>query len=130
MSTPQDSLPDPTGSMSAAEFDFVSRHPGGFDREFFISSIVLHLAAYLEEQSLRIEEAQVTVQLESGIELSTIGAVAALTWVTFQTEDDETWIVPMSAVRRVSFKRRPGPPFRVGFTVTAPTTQLATPLAS
>jgi hypothetical protein len=132
MATPGPNPPeiDTSGRMTADDFDFVSRHPGGFDREFFSSNLIGLLTTYLEAHGLQLEQTQVIVQLDSGFELKTIGAVPALTWVSFQTEDDETWIVPMSAVRRVSFKRRRGEPFRVGFTVQAQADQPTSALAS
>jgi hypothetical protein len=71
---------------------------------------------YLEEHKLELEQVQVLVTLETGVGLSTNAARPALTWVAFDTVEGETHIVPMTAVRRVYFRRRDDR--AVGFTVT------------
>ncbi|HEY8726913.1 MAG TPA: hypothetical protein VIL91_09465 [Gaiellaceae bacterium] len=103
--------------MSAEEFEFFTRHAGGFDRQFFATNMPANHAAFLNAHGLTAQQVQVKVVLETGEELDVILARPALTWVVFDTEDREMHLVPMTAVRQVKFRCRPGAPAAVGFTV-------------
>jgi hypothetical protein len=73
----------------------------------------------MTRHGLTAGQIQIIVMLQSGEELHTLAARPALTWVAFDTEDDETRIVPMAAVQQIRVRRRPGAPATVGFSVPA-----------
>jgi hypothetical protein len=103
--------------MTTEEFNFYTRHPGGFDRQFFVTNLAQNHATFLAVQNLTAQQVRVKVTFETGEEVDVISARPALTWVAFDTDDHETRLVPMAAVRQVRILRRPGEPAAVGFTV-------------
>jgi len=107
----------PDGGMNEGEFGFFTRHPGGFDRQFFMQHLLINVTAFADAHSVPLQEVEVLVTLENGEELSVLRSSPALTWTGFYTEDNEVRLVPMTAVRQVKISLRRGEPAAVGFTV-------------
>jgi hypothetical protein len=106
--------------MDEQELEYVARHPGGFDREFFdmhLMSILEHYwtSARLPEPNERV----VIAHLRTRGPVAITAARAALTYVVLFTEDMELVTAPYSEVVGIysSRRREPAPKHVVGFTV-------------
>jgi hypothetical protein len=89
--------------MTTEEFNFYTRHPGGFDRQFFVTNLPQNHASFLAVHNLTAQQVRVKVTFETGEEVDVISARPALTWVALDTEDHETRLVPRQPCARFGF---------------------------
>ena len=121
-------MPQPRTNWAptAEEFDFFTRHPGGFDRQFFNEHLVPLLMAFMQANGIDdASDVEIVVRLENDDELVVLHAFPALTWVAFKTSD-ELRAVPMTAVHEVRARRRAPDettPRQVGFAAVEPVDQ-------
>jgi hypothetical protein len=103
--------------VSAAEIDYLSKHPGGFDRDFFEKYMPQLVSEWIAHRDLVEGGAEVLVTLRDGHTITVTHSRVALTWVVFFTEDDEAWLVPHGEVVSVVARRRQGeaPKKQLGF---------------
>ena len=99
----------------------MSRHPGGFDIDFFTKHIQPMLEQWRAPLNLTPEEVVVEVYLADRTVLPVTRVWSALTYVFLLTERDELQAVPTREITRVVAKRRsgPAPEHPVGFSTGA-----------
>ena len=91
------------------QLDIMSRHPGGFDIDFFTKHIQPMLEQWRAPLNLTPEEVVVEVYLADRTVLPVTRVWSALTYVFLLTERDELQAVPTREITRVVAKRRSGP---------------------
>jgi hypothetical protein len=99
------------------ELEYIAKHPGGFDREFFEE----HLGGLIEQWKQWAGEGEYLVRIstKTGASIDIAYGRAAQTYLVAFTEAKQVEIVPMIEMTRISIGRRPSsdPKRQVGFTI-------------
>ena len=101
-----------------AELDFLNRHPGGFDREFF-EGYLPTLIDQWKVWATADDDYIVLLETAAGRCVQVAYARAALTWAIFFTPDQRVEILPYKQIVRIEVLARPVdvPRPAVGFSV-------------
>jgi molybdate-binding protein len=90
--------------LSAVELEFISKHPGGFDRAFFERTLPAMGAAFAQARG---GDMIVLVHTASSGSIAVVRARVSLTWAEFATEDGNVEYVPFREIVRISVAARP-----------------------
>jgi hypothetical protein len=114
MAQPARSTGDP------AVLEFLSKHPGGFDIDFFETFLPQHVYEYAAHRGgLDSTTMEVVFVTANGMAYPIVAARVSFTWVMIFTEDDQMVFLPHDQVIAVIVRRRQGPAPKkaIGFTV-------------
>ena len=100
--------------LSGDEVEFISKHPGGFDRAFFERTLPTTGAAFAHARGDTI-----VVVHTAYTSIVVVSARVSLTWAEFRTEDGDIEYIPFREIVRISVAPRPPeqePRHPIGFT--------------